>query len=234
MWLLVLLLAVSVVVTALVRRRGRDTRDSLDDQQRRLDALRLATSGENAPPGEMGGGTATRPVRSRGSRRSVRITGRGVLVAVGVLAAGIAVYALAAGWDTTNARDESGGANAGKQARTSTTTASSTTTTTTAAPAVPAIVGTQGGTVTISVPAGPYRLSLTARDSCWILVERPDGTVVTTTTLGGGESREVDESGPLSVQLGNPAAVDLVIDDHPLTLPASNGGATKLDIVPAA
>src|SRR3954469_25064969 len=122
MWLLVLLLAVSVVVTALVRRRGRDTLDSLDDQKRRLDALRVATSGENAPPGEMGGAIATRPVRSRGTRRSVRVTGRGVLVTVGVLAAGVAVYAIAAGWDTTSARDESGGASAGQQERRSSTT----------------------------------------------------------------------------------------------------------------
>jgi hypothetical protein len=97
MWLLVLLLAVSIVVTALVRRRGRDTRDSVDDQRRRLDALRVATTGENAPPGEMGGEPATRSARTRGTRRSFRITGRAVLVTVGVVAAGVAVYAIAAG-----------------------------------------------------------------------------------------------------------------------------------------
>ena len=233
MWLLILLLAVSVVVTALVRRRGRDTRDSVDDQRKRLEALRAATSGTNAPPGEMGGGVGASRSSRRARERSLHITGRTVLVAVAVVVAGVALYAIAAGWDAGSTRDGTDDSRSEEPRRSTTTTASSTTTTTTTPPAV-AITGTDGGTVAISVPAGPYRLGITARDSCWILVERPDGTVVETTTLESEDSRELEETGPLTVQLGNPGGVDIVINDQPLTLPPGNGDSMELQITPVA
>ncbi len=230
MWLLVLLLAVSIVVTALVRRRGRDTRDSVDDQRRRLDALRAATTG-NGPPGEMGAATAAGASRSRD--RSVPITGRTVLVAVAVVVAGVAIYTIAAGWDTSNPSGESTGPGTDQTRSSTTTTVASSTTTTTTPPEV-AIVGTNGGTVNISVPAAPYTITIAARSSCWIQVERPDGTNVETTTLGAGDSREYEESGPLTVRLGNPGGVDVSINGQPLTLPPSNGNAMVLEIAPAA
>jgi len=232
MWLLILLLAVSIVITALVRRRGRDTRDSVDDQRKRLDALRAATSGSNAPPGEMGGGVGGPRGSMRTRERSLHISGRAVLVAVGVLVAGVALYAIAAGWDSASTGDAEGDPTA-ETRRSTTTTSSSTTTTTTVPPAV-AITGNDGGTVTISVPAGTYRLGITARDSCWMLVERPDGTGVETTTLEEGDTRAFEESGPLIVRLGNPGGIDIAINDQPLTLPPSNGNAMELQITPVA
>jgi RodZ C-terminal domain len=230
MWLLVLLLAVSILVTALVRRRGRDTRDSVDDQRQRLDALRVATTGTNAPPGEMGGVTAGGTTRAR--NRSP-MTGRAVLVALAVVVAGVAIYAIAAGWDTNNPRGESKRTGS-DQTRSSTATTASTSTTTTTAPPAVAIVGTNGGTVNISVPAGPYKVTIAARSSCWLLVERPDGTTVETTTLQADDSRDYEESGPLTVRLGNPGGVDVAINGQPLSLPASNGNAMNLEIAPAA
>lgn len=227
MWLLILLLAVSIVITALVRRRGEDTRDSVDDQQKRLEALRVATSGSNAPPGEMGGGTSLpRP-------RALHISGRAALIAAGVVVAGVALYAISAGWDSGTAGEGTENAGTVPPRRSTTTTAPSTTTTTTPPPGV-AITGSDGATVAISVPAGPYRLGVTARDSCWILVERPDGTVVETTTLEAEDSRELEETGPLTVQLGNPGGVDVVINDQPLVLPPGTGGVMELQITPVA
>ena len=233
MWLLVLLLAASVVVTALVRRRGRDTRDSVDDQRKRLDALRAATTGTNAPPDEMGGGASPGRTRRRDHDRSLHISGRSVLVAVAVVVAGVAIYAIAAGWDTTSPRDESTGTGTEPSRRSTTTTSSSTTTTTTAPPAI-AIVSTVGNTVTISVPAGPYQLRVAARDTCWILIERPDGSVVETTTLEPEDSRELEETGPLTVHLGNPGGVDIAVNAQPLTRPPSNGEAMELQLTPPA
>jgi hypothetical protein len=231
MWLLIFLLAVSLVITALVRRRGRDTRDSVDDQRKRLEALRAATSGSNAPAGEMGGGVGgsrSSPARER----TLHVSGRAALIAVGVVVAGVALYAIAAGWDSGSTGDSD---EAGPQStRASTTTTSSSTTTTTTTPPAVAITGSDGDTVTIAVPSGPYRLGITARDSCWMLVERADGTVVDTTTLEEGDAREFEEAGPVSVQLGNPGGVDVVINDQPLVLPPGNGNAMELQITPVA
>jgi hypothetical protein len=177
----------------------------------------------------MGGADA--PPRSR--ERSLHISGQAVLIGVGVVVAGVALYALAAGWDAGSTGDRDGEARSGAPRR-STTTSSSTTTTSTTVPPTVAITGTDGATVAVSVPAGPYRLRVTARDSCWILIERPDGTVVETTTLEPEDSRELEESGPLTVQLGNPGGVDVVINDQPLALPPSNGNSMELQITPVA
>lgn len=233
MWLLVLLLAASVVVTALVRRRGRDTRDSVDDQRKRLDALRAATTGTNAPPDEMGGGPTLGRTRPRNRNRSLHLSGRAVLVAVAVVVAGVAIFAIAAGWDTSSPRDESTDSSAQKPQKSTTTTASSSTTTTTAPPAI-GIVNTDGNTVTVSVPSGPYKLSVAARGACWILIERPDGTVVETATLEPDDSREIEETGPLTVHLGNPGGVDVAINAQPLTLPPGTGDAMALQLTPPA
>jgi cytoskeletal protein RodZ len=233
MWLLVLLLAVSVLITAVVRRRGRDARDSVEEQRRRTDALRTATSGSSSLPDEMGTGASGRPSRKLEPRRSLPITGRTVLIGIAVLVAAVAIYAIAAGWGTSSTRDESTTDRTESSSSKSTTTTSSSTTTTTTTPPPVAITGTDGGTVNITVPAGPVKLGITARASCWMMVERADGTEVETTTLSEGDSKQYEEPGPLTVKLGNPAGVDVVVNDQPITLPASNGNSMQLQITPA-
>ena len=231
MWLLVLLVAVSVVVTVVARRRGRDERDSVDAQQRRIDALRTAVTRTDTPSTS---GSELPPLRAgRGSeRRSRRLAGSALLVAA-ILVAGLSIYALAAGWDTTSPADDD--VSTADTRSSSTTTTSSTSTTTTTAPLpTPRILSTEGGTVTVAVPSGPYRLGVTATDPCWTEVTRSDGTVVEAMTLSPDDPLAIEESGALTLRLGNPAAATVTVDDQALTLPPGGGGALELTLVPDA
>jgi hypothetical protein len=239
MWLLVLLVAVSVVVTVVARRRHTDEHDSVDAQQRRLDALRTAVR-QHDDPGDMGstggGGLATglatmrRTGRDRTSSRSMLGT---ALIAVAVVIAGVAIYAIAAGWDTSSRADEDSSGRSDRAAASSSTTTSSSSTTTTTKPAVPTVLSAENGNVIVSVPSGPYQLHITATDPCWTQVERADGTVVDTQTLEPGDAMDLNETGALTIRFGNPAAAQLAIDGTALALPPSTGDALRVALVPA-
>jgi hypothetical protein len=238
MWLLVLLVAVSVVVTVVARRRHTDERDSVDAQQRRIDALRTAV-GQHGDGGDLGGssgggvGLATMR-RSRGERTSTRSMLGTVLIAAAVVIAGVAIYALAAGWDTASRADDQSGSSSDRTAASSSTTTSSTSsTTTTTAPAVPTVLSAENGNVIVSVPSGPYQLHITATDPCWTQVERADGTEVETKTLQAGEAIDVNESGALTIRFGNPAAAQVTVDGTALALPPATGSSLRVALVPA-
>ena len=231
MWLLVLLIVVSVLVTVVARRRGRDQRDTVTAQQRQLEALRIAASAPRTEPDTRD----APPVPLRGlrpERREPRIDGRWLLIG-GAVVAVLAIVGLAVELGVGSG----GGSDATPQARSqkpksSTTTAPASTTTTTVAPAA-SITDTQGSTVTISVPASPYQVTIAARAACWMQAVQADQTVVVTTTLQPGESKELTGTGPLTVQLGNPAGVDVSVNGLAMTLPASGGSAMKLQLNPA-
>jgi hypothetical protein len=238
MWLLVLLVAVSVVVTVVARRRHTDEHDSVDAQQRRLDALRTAVR-QHDDPGDLGaragGGTGLatmrRTPRDRTSRRSMLGT---ALIAVAVVIAGVAIYALAAGWDTSSraADDESGSADRSTASSTTTTSSTSSTTTTTK-PAVPTVLSAENGNVAVSVPSGPYQLHVAATDPCWTQIERADGTVVETQTMQSGDVIDLNETGALTIRLGNPAGVQVSVNGTALALPPSTGNSFRVTLVPA-
>jgi hypothetical protein len=238
MWLLVLLVAVSVVVTVVARRRHADEHDSVDAQQRRLDALRTAVR-QHDDPGDLGapagGGTGLatmrRTPRDRTSRRSMLGT---ALIAVAVVIAGVAIYALAAGWDTSSraADDESGSADRSTASSTTTTSSTSSTTTTTK-PAVPTVLSAENGNVAVSVPSGPYQLHVAATDPCWTQIERADGTVVETQTMQSGDVIDLNETGALTIRLGNPAGVQVSVNGTALALPPSTGNSFRVTLVPA-
>jgi Domain of unknown function (DUF4115) len=241
MWLLVLLVAVSVVVTVVARRRHTDERDSVDAQQRRTDALRTAV-GQHDDPNDLGassgGGVGLATMRrSRGDRTSTRSVLGTALIAAAVVIAGVAIYALAAGWDTASRADDDTGSGSNSSDRTaassSTTTSSTSSTTTTTAPAVPTVLSAENGNVIVSVPSGPYQLHITATDPCWTQVKRADGTEVETKTLQAGETIDVNESGALTISFGNPAAAQVTIDGTALTLPPSTGDSLRVALVPA-
>jgi cytoskeletal protein RodZ len=239
MWLLVLLVAVSVVVTVVARRRHTDEHDSVDAQQRRLDALRTAVRQHDDPNdlvspaggGGIGLATARRTPRDRTSRRSMLGT---ALIAVAVVIAGVAIYALAAGWDTSSrAADDDAGTADRTAASSSTTTSSTSSTTTTTKPAVPTVLSTENGIVAVSVPSGPYQLHVAATDACWTQIERADGSVVETKTMQTGDVIDLNESGALTIRLGNPAGVQVSVNGTALTLPPSTGDALRVTLVPA-
>jgi cytoskeletal protein RodZ len=239
MWLLVLLVAVSVVVTVVARRRHTDERDSVDAQQRRLDALRTAVRQHDdpgdlgAPSGGGGTGLATmrRTPRDRTTKRSMLGT---ALIAVAVVIAGVAIYALAAGWDSTSrAADDDPGTADRSAASSSTTTSSTSSTTTTTKPAVPTVLSSENGNVVVSVPSGPYQLHITATDPCWTQVTRADGTVVETQTMQAGDVIDLNETGALTIRLGNPAGVQMSVNGTALTMPPSTGNSFRVALVPA-
>lgn len=232
MWLLVLLVAVSVVVTVVARRRGRDERDSVDAQQRRTDALRTAVTGTSVPSDPSSALPPMRP--GRRERQSRRFGLSAALIAGAVVVAGLAIFAIAAGWDTgsTPAEDQ----NASPSTRGSSTTTSSsstTTTTTTTVAAIPTVTRIDGSTVTVSVPAGPYQLKVAANDPCWTQIAGADGTVVQTETLQAGGVIDLQQTGPVTVRLGRPSAVEVSIDGRVLALPPGTGSAMELSLVPA-
>jgi hypothetical protein len=239
MWLLVLLVAVSVVVTVVARRRHTDEHDSVDAQQRRLDALRTAVR-QHDDPGDLGapagGGiglaTMRRTPRDRTSRRSMLGT---ALIAVAVVIAGVAIYALAAGWDSSSrASDDETGTADRATASSSTTTSSTSSTTTTTKPAVPTVLSAENGNVAVSVPSGPYQLHIAATDPCWTQIERADGAVVETQTMQAGDVIDLNETGALTIRLGNPAGVQVSVDGTVLALPPSSGNSFRVTLVPPA
>lgn len=238
MWFIVLLVAVSVLLILAARRRSTDGRDSVDSQRLRLDALRTAVSRTDLAASR----TSTSAARAFGSIRSGRRSRwSSPLASKPVLLVAATALVLAAVVGLMNEAISSQGGTDGTPAHEATsrpgsrapTTASTTTSTSTTAPPSAAILRAQGGVITISVPVGAYRLTLTAHGSCWVRAQRPDGTVVDTTTLHTGDSRELAASGPLTIRLGNPGVVDVAVDAHVLALPVQNGAAVDLKFAPA-
>jgi hypothetical protein len=231
MWLLVVLVVVSVLVTVVARVRGRDQRDTVTAQQRQLEALRIAASAPRTEPTTPD--APPLPLRGLGPARRGRpgINGRWLLIGGGVVVV-LAAVGLAVGLGVGS----DGGSDSTRQARSqkpkpSTTTAPPTTTTT-VAPAA-SITGTQGSTVTISVPASPYQVTIAARSACWVQAVQADQTVVFTMTLQSGDSKDLTQSGPLTVRLGNPGGVDVSVNGQAMALPASGGSVMKLQLNPA-
>jgi hypothetical protein len=233
MWLLVLLIVVSIVATVVARRHTRDARDSVDAQQRQLDALRIAATASQAPSGERT--TAPLPIPGRGLPRSSRGPDhprRWLLIGGGLVAiAAIGAVVLASG-----VGDSSSGSGGGQRAatrRTSTSTSSTSTTTTTVAPAV-TVGPLQQGTVAVSMPAGPYQVAVTARGACWMQAQGPDKTVIATSTLQAGETKQIPGSGAMTLRLGNPGNVDVQLNGTALALPPTGGAAMDVQLNPAA
>jgi RodZ C-terminal domain len=237
MWIVVLLVAVSVLLILTARRRRIEMRDPVDSQRMHLDALRAATSrsdlagGRTSPP-------EARSVRPLRSLRSGRRSGwpppvgskRALLIAAAALVLAV-VGLVIAGIPPERSRDGTPARHAGSRPRSRTAPTTAPTTSTTTPPGA-AVVGAQGGVITISVPLVAYRLTFTAHGSCWMRAELPDNTVVDTTTLQSGDSRELAESGPLTVRLGNPGVVDVAVDGQVLVLPVQNGVAVDLHFAP--
>jgi hypothetical protein len=110
---------------------------------------------------------------------------------------------------------------------------STSTTTTTVAPALTVGPLTRG-TVTVSMPAGAYTVTVAARGACWMQAEGADKTVLVTTTLQSGDSKAIPGSGPMTLRLGNPGMVDVQVNGQALALPTSGGAAMDVQLNPAA
>jgi hypothetical protein len=167
------------------------------------------------------------PIPGRGLPRSSHgpdHTRRWLLVGGGL----VAVAAVGAVVLATGVGDSSSGPGGDRQAatrHTSTTTSSTSTTTTTVAPAL-TVGPLQRGTVTVSMPAGPYQVAVVARGACWMLAQGADKSVIATKQLPG--------SGAMTLRLGNPGNVDVQVNGAALALPPSGGAAMDVQFAPAA
>jgi hypothetical protein len=99
---------------------------------------------------------------------------------------------------------------------------------------VPTVLSAENGNVAVSVPSGPYQLHIAATDPCWTQIERADGTVVETQTMQAGDVIDLNETGALTIRLGNPAGVQVSVDGTALALPPSSGNSFRVTLVPPA
>lgn len=189
----------------------------------------MSTDTRTADDGARGAAILARRCRSDGQpgRSSIMLVAATVLVLVG--AVGLVLELVSPDGTTRGTPARQATARPRSKAAPNTSTPSTTSTT---APHGAAVVRTQGGVITVSVPAGGYLLRFTAQGPCWMRAQRSDNTAVDTTTLHAGDSRELAESGPLTVRLGNPGVLDVAVDGQVLALPLQNGAAVDLHLVP--
>lgn len=233
MWVFAVLLVLSVLVAFVVRRRDPQSRDSVDQQRQRLNALRTAVGAADVDvdtqpqvPPVARPIVATRATRGRSPRRVGSQVALVVLSLVVVVGAVVLVAGLVggggndktAGHDTTGTRVEAPSSS------------SSTTTTTTAPPAT--VVGRQGSTITVAVPSARYTVVLNARASCWVRVEDANQQVIDTTTLAKGAAYPIAGNGPMTLRLGNPGGVDVTVNGQLLALPLPGGSAVDVKFTP--
>jgi hypothetical protein len=66
----------------------------------------------------------------------------------------------------------------------------------------------------------------------WVQVSRPDGSVVFTGNIGGGESKTFRDDQRLNLVVGNAAGVELTVNGQNLGSPGSSGEVAHLSFTP--
>lgn len=91
------------------------------------------------------------------------------------------------------------------------------------APPAPAVLDT-GREIVVTVGRPTYRVTLSANAPCWIAVTEPAGHPDRAgRTLGPGARTDLEVVGLLVARLGNPAALEVRVDDRPVPLPVRTG-----------
>ena len=142
---------------------------------------------------------------------------RSVVVAVAAAVVAVVIATVTAVVITDNSSSPRPAAAPPATIEPTTTTPPPTVTTTIAKPSAQFTASSGGnGTVTVTVP---YTLTLTVTGPrCWVSVEDSSGTTVFTGTLKSGEQQQVPGSGPLTVRLGNTAAIQMSVNGAPLNM----------------
>jgi cytoskeletal protein RodZ len=229
-----LVVVVAVVLLAGVIWRARTTRrltieESVDRYRRTLSAVHEAAVRSTATDGEDGGprrsdAPAFEPRRPRSRGMATSSSRRSLVMAVMAVATVVAVAVVVAA---------SHGKGAGRASNATTTrppaTRPTSTTTrpapTTTAPLLRA-TGTSGTSFTIS--KATYTLVVqTTTGMCWVDVRDPSGTALFSGTLAVGASQSITGH-PVTVQLGNPAAVTVSIDGTPVPINLAKGSPVTL------
>ena len=220
--------------------------ESVEHQQRALDALQHAASRARTGPAAPNGATARSmavPIQGSRAQRSwtpliAAAVGTFLLVGVGAI-----------WWVGRNSTDKQSAISATSPTSRARRSASSTTTTTTALPPVAhaTITDQSSSAVVYAVDRPVFSVGIAASGPCWVRATAPTGSVAnpgstpTSTSRGSGSFQTVFEktmrasdtqaipvSGALQVQLGAANNVTVSLDGQPVALPAPARSTLRL------
>jgi hypothetical protein len=230
MWALLVVVAAAVLLAVTAHRHGRYHGDSVAREQQRLEALRDAVGATTAMPQHGVGAAPFEPFQPRRGPALARVVTGGALLLLLLGVVGTVAEMLGDdGGDSAAERARPGRSPTTDSGAPVTSTTTSTTSTTRPVAAVTAVAGDR---ITVSVPAGRYVVTLTARDRCWLRAER-DGAPVEEAIVNAGDRRDFTSEGAFTLRLGNPAAVMVAVDGEALGFPVAGGTPMDLDFVPA-
>jgi hypothetical protein len=204
--------------------------ESVEHQQRTLDALQHAASRSRTPgPAPVPG----RPLRNISVARAGR-TQRSLLPLGIALAGTLVLGGLGAVWwlgrDTTH--NQAASPTRRTEPPTTTTTAPATTTTTTTIPTVAqATVSRQSANgIELAVDRQTFTISVAATGRCWLRATDPNQTrsSLFEGILAAGDTRAIPVNGSAVLRLGAARNVTLTLDGQPLPLPGQIGNTLTL------
>ncbi len=203
--------------------------ESVEHQQRALDALQHAASrartrpgAEHANPSDVIPSRVPRDFRAPRSFAPIAVALVGTLVLAGVGA----VWWIGRSSSNKQSATPATSATHRRAVSTTTTTAPPTsTTTTTAPPALATITSQSSGSVTVSVNQPSFTVAIDASAPCWVRAQpTQQGTnPLFQRTLQAGETQAIPVTGGLDLRLGAANNVTLTVDGQPLALPKQTG-----------
>jgi hypothetical protein len=212
--------------------------ESVEHQQRALDALQHAASRSRSGPPASATTTSTtsRPLQSISSARvgrpqrslapiAVALVGSLVLAGIGV--------AWWVGRDTTRKQSASAPTSTTRHATTSTTVPPSTATAPTLPPVAHATITSQTGNgIMFSVDRPSFTLTVAASAPCWVRAQDPsqNGSPLYEGTLRAGDSQPIQVNGSAVLRLGAANNVTLTLDGQPLSLPGQASNTLTLTL----
>lgn len=208
--------------------------ESVEHQQRALDALQHAASrsrsGPPAPPGAAGRPLSFSLPRGGRSERSlapfvVALVGTLVLAGVGAI-----------WWVGTNTNQKQASSSSTVTTGKAATTTTAPPTTTTTAPPAPTVAHATlarqaGASVVYNVDRQTYTVAISASAPCWVRVQDPNnqnGTPLFEGTLHSGANQPIPINGSAMLRLGAANNVTLTLDGQPLQLPGQSGNTLTL------
>ncbi len=163
------------------------------------------------------------PTHLRESRTTPRAHGH-VHVSRRVKTVAFAATAIAVGLAGVIAFAPSGGTSKPRAATTPTTRPAPTPTTkpapvtTATTPSAAHLTAAPGGVSGTVVVAVPFTLTLTTNAPCWVMVQTNTGQTLFEGTLLAGQQKQLSGAGPLTIRMGNTAAMQMTLNGTPLDL----------------
>lgn len=206
--------------------------ESVEHQQRALDALQHAASRSRSDaPAAVPAGPARSAPMPYISRTQRSLAPLAVALAVSLVLAGVG----AIWWIGRNTNQkQAASVSTPTTHQTSATTAAPTATTSITAPPPPvaqaSITSQANGAVTFAVNRSAYTLAIAATGSCWVRASDPNntGTPLFEQTLHAGDTQQIPVNGSVVLRLGAAKQVTITLDGQPLSIPDQTGSTLSL------